>query len=146
MGGKSFLARLDFPPFTRQDEWMAMNWIEINLVLKELNLEGSFVQKVRQTDYKDLIIEVYKPGQARKVLLSLNPGQERIHGITKPFQAMSKPSRFVQLLRSKIKGYKIGPVSQWGSERIIILPIQSSPPTTLYFRLWGGAANVFPHG
>jgi predicted ribosome quality control (RQC) complex YloA/Tae2 family protein len=122
---------------------MAMNWIEINTVLEELDLEDSFIQKVRQTDYKDLILEVYKPGQAQKVLLSLIPGQERIHGITRPFQAMSQPSRFVQLLRSKIKGYKLGPVNQWGAERIISFPILSSPPTTLYFRLWGGAANIF---
>jgi predicted ribosome quality control (RQC) complex YloA/Tae2 family protein len=66
-----------------------MNWIEINQVLQELELEGSFIQKVRQTDYKDLILEVYKPGLAQKVLLSLAPGQERLHGITQSFQAMS---------------------------------------------------------
>lgn len=122
---------------------MSLNWREINLVLEELSLPGRHIQKILQPDYESLVLELYAPGERSRLLLSLRPGSVRLHAIsTRPTSTQGVP-RFAELLRSRVKGGKIEEVRQLGTERILRFSIlRGGEQTLLYFRLWGGAANV----
>ncbi|WP_028974624.1 NFACT RNA binding domain-containing protein [Spirochaeta cellobiosiphila] len=120
-----------------------MNWVEINQVLEELDLEGSFLQKVKQPDLSHLVLEVYKPGKAQKLLIAFTPGQIRFHRTSGNYPSQIKNQRFLQFLRSRVGGGRIVKASQWFTDRIICLVITKGEwQTTLYIRLWANAANV----
>jgi len=120
-----------------------MNWIEINKVLEELDLEGAFLQKIKQPDLAHLVLEFYKPGRPQRVLLSFTPGAIRFHRTSEAPKSKLKPQRFLQFLRSRIGGGRITKAEQIGQDRIIALGVHKGDwETTLYIRLWGNAANV----
>ena len=48
---------------------MSLNCNEINLILSELNLTGSFVQDIIQPGYDTLALYVYKEGAAKTILI-----------------------------------------------------------------------------
>lgn len=123
---------------------MSLNWLEINKVLEELELEDSFIQKIRQESYHNLILDLHRPGKSQRLLISLEAPHHRLHRMNRAVKKGDKPGRFLQLLRSRIQGYKLGEVTQLGSERIVKMSILTSPePLFLYIRLWGGASNIF---
>jgi predicted ribosome quality control (RQC) complex YloA/Tae2 family protein len=127
---------------------MSLNWKEIDLILKELDLTGGHIQKIRQSDYQKIIFNIYKPGdiateKAFALLICLKQGATRIHRLTEKPVSMNKPPRFTEHLRSRIKGGRIIEASQLGQERIVKLLIRKGDQhTTLWIRLWGGASNV----
>jgi predicted ribosome quality control (RQC) complex YloA/Tae2 family protein len=122
---------------------LSLNWKEIDLVLSELDLPGSHVQKVRQPDYKTLILELYRPGRKLSLLVSLRQGATRLHEVTTTVENRVPLQRFAQLLRSRIQGGRIVEAEQIQGERIVRLTLNRGGETTfLFLRLWGGAANV----
>ncbi len=122
---------------------MSLNWKEIEAVLDELALPGSRIQRIRQPNYHDLVLEVYSPGERRTVLVCLKPGETRIHAVVREPKSEVGLQRFAQLLRSRTIGGIITRASQIGRERIVHLSIERSGETTeLYCRLWSGAANI----
>ena len=48
---------------------MSLNCNEINLILSELNLSGSFIQDIIQPSYDTLALYTYKEGEAKTVLI-----------------------------------------------------------------------------
>jgi predicted ribosome quality control (RQC) complex YloA/Tae2 family protein len=122
---------------------VSLNWKEIDLILSELSLEGSHVQKVRQPDYKRLLLELYRPGSALNLLISLEQGRTRLHSTERKVENRIPLQRFAQFLRSRIQGGRITEVYQIEQDRIVLFRITKAGQTTkLYVRLWGGAANV----
>lgn len=122
---------------------MSLNWKEINEVLAELDLANSFLQQIKQSDLTHLIFEFYKPGKPQKVLFCTQTGAIRFHRISKPIKGDLKPQRFLQFLRSQIKGGRVIEARQLGSDRIILLKIRKGDIENLvYLRLWGNAANI----
>lgn len=122
---------------------MSLNWKEIDLVLGELQLENSSIQKIRQPDFKTLVLDLYAPGNRQSLFISLSQGKTRLHRLTRSFKNQVPLQRFAQFLRSRIKGGKIRTAEQIGGERIVRLEITRAGETTLlYLRLWGGAANI----
>jgi predicted ribosome quality control (RQC) complex YloA/Tae2 family protein len=122
---------------------MSLNWKEIDLILSELDLPGCHVQGVHQPDYRTLILELYRPGNPFRLLISLAQGGVRLHRtIHKPQKPRVIP-RFAEFLRSRIRGGRITAAAQLGSERIIRIEIVRADETTLlWIRLWGGAGNI----
>ncbi|MFO7849093.1 MAG: NFACT family protein [Spirochaetia bacterium] len=122
---------------------MSLNWREIDLILSELPLEGSHIQKIRQPDYKTLLLELYRQKRRFNLLISLRQGCTRLHEASLPVKNLVPLQRFAQLLRSRIQGGKISEAVQIKGERIIRFTILRGGETTyLFARLWGGASNI----
>ena len=146
---------------------MSLNCAEIDLVLGELELEGSFIQNIIQPSYDTIAFYTYKgPHQSaggpeepraptvsdaapdasavsRTLLVCLAPGVCRIHETRRKIPRNDKPLRFMEFLRSRIKGSRIQEAVQLNADRIIRFTLSHGDETFLmYIRLWSGAANI----
>lgn len=116
---------------------MSLNWVEINTVLNELALAGMHIQKIRQPDYKKMVLDLYRPGKQCSLLLCLEPSAARLHFLSQPLPNKLKLQRFAQLLRSKINGGVITEVSQPGNQRLIQIKLRcGGQPFFLWLRLF----------
>lgn len=148
---------------------MSLNCNEIDLILRELDIEGSFIQEIVQPSFSTIALYTYKPGVAKTVFVSLAAGECRIHEVRRKIPKNDKPLRFNELLRSKIKGARITECRQSGHNRIIELKLLKPAPIfimpaanekfagkkknapeeeadeeyTLFIRLWSNAGNIF---
>ena len=122
---------------------MSLNWKEIDLILEELNLTGALIQKIRQPDFKSLLLDLYKPGNGFPLLINLNQRNVRLHKLTGNNPPKVTLQRFAQFLRSRISGGRIASAIQLNGDRIIKLNIHNGDVETfIYIRLWGGASNI----
>lgn len=121
---------------------MSMNWKEIDLVLEELELDGSFVQNIVQPNFDSLALYLYKEGRAQTLFVSFASGSCRIHETRRKIPKNPKPLRFMELLKKRILGFKIVSAKQLGEERVIQIVLQNNfEKLFLFFRLWSGSAN-----
>ena len=122
---------------------MSLNWKEINAVLDELDLAGSFIQQIVQPSYDTIALHTYKIGGGKTILICLAGGACRIHETKRAVPKNDKPLRFMEFLKSKIKGARIEKIQQLGCERIIQIQLNHHQENFfLYIRLWSGAANI----
>lgn len=148
---------------------MSLNCNEIDLILRELDIEGSFIQEIVQPSFSTIALYTYKPGVAKTVFVSLAAGECRIHEVRRKIPKNDKPLRFNELLRSRIKGSRITECRQLGHDRIIELKLLKPAPVfimpaanekfagkkkaapqeesdeeySLFIRLWSNAGNIF---
>ncbi len=152
---------------------MSLNCSEINIILSELDVTGAFVQEIVQPSFDSIALYTYKPASPKTVFISLAARACRLHEVRRKIPKNERPLRFMELLRSRIKGVRITSCEQIGRERIVRMtlhkdaPIQVMPAAqeklakakkaaylhddekageenyTLYIRLWSGAANIF---
>jgi predicted ribosome quality control (RQC) complex YloA/Tae2 family protein len=127
---------------------MSLNCNEINTILSELEIEGSFIQQIIQPGFDSIALYTYKEldtprGGSHTILISLGAGACRIHETRKKIPKNEKPLRFNEFLKSRIKGSRIQSCQQIGLERIIKMKLSHGPETFFMFiRLWSGAANI----
>ena len=129
---------------------MSLNCAEIEKVLQELPLAGSFVQDVVQPSYDSLALSLYSPlrqGEGKgafTLFICLAHGACRLHAVFSKAPKFEKPLRFMEFLRSRIRGMKIESASQPGFDRIVRLALArgGGQRLFLYIRLWSGAANI----
>lgn len=123
---------------------MSLNCNEINLVLSELNLQGAFIQDIIQPGYDTLAFYTYKEGSAKTVLICTAQNSVRINETRRKITKNPKPLRFMEFLKSKIKGCRINTCAQIGLERVIKMELSHSDQErfNMYIRLWNNAANV----
>ncbi len=107
---------------------MSLNCNEIDTVLAELNLAGSFIQDIVQPGYDSIALYTYKPGEPKTVFISLASASCRIHETRRKIPKNAKPLRFNELLKSRIKGARIMSCRQIGKERIIALSVHKDAP------------------
>ena len=105
---------------------MSLNCNEINVILDELDLTGSFIQQIVQPGYDSLALYCYKNGKATTLLISLAPGVCRLHETNRKVPKNDKPLRFMEFLKSRIKGCRINSIEQMGFERIIKMELGNS--------------------
>ena len=121
---------------------MSLNCAEIDKILEELDLEGSYIQKVVQSSYSVMVLYLYKT-RPMSLVICLEPGTCRLHETTRKIPKFDKPLRFMELLRSRLRGAKITEAVQLNNDRIVRLSLEtSSGMLYLYIRLWSGAANM----
>jgi predicted ribosome quality control (RQC) complex YloA/Tae2 family protein len=126
---------------------VSLNWKEINLILEELELEGSRVQKAVQSAFDVLALSLYGKRGAVTLLVSLSPGACRLHETFAATPKSGKPLRFAQFLNSRIAGGRIEEAVQLGDNRIVRMKLRrGDEPCFLYMRLWSNAANVIVTG
>ena len=122
---------------------MSLNCNEINLILSELNLAGSFVQDIIQPGYDTLALYVYKEGAAKTILICAGHDATRINETKRKIPKNDKPLRFMEFLKSRIRGAKINSCKQIGLERIVKLELsRPEEEFKMYIRLWSAAANI----
>ena len=122
---------------------MSLNWREIEAVLEEMPLEGSFIQKIRQPDFSSLVIDLFSPKERFPLYVSLAQNQNRLHRLTTSVSNTVQLQRFAQLLRSKLKGGRIISACQIGEDRIVKLHLaRTDAESILWIRLWNNAANI----
>jgi predicted ribosome quality control (RQC) complex YloA/Tae2 family protein len=122
---------------------MSLNWREIDLILRELDLVNTHVQKIYQPDFQSLVFQIYSPSNRFYLLIHLGQGQTRLHAASEKPEKKVKLQRFAQFLRSRIAGGRITGAVQIQGQRIVKLTILRGGETTvLWIRLWGNAANI----
>ncbi|MDR3138856.1 MAG: NFACT RNA binding domain-containing protein [Treponema sp.] len=122
---------------------MSLNWKEINLILSELDLPGSQIQRVVQSTYDVIAFRLYGRGKSQTLLVALSPGACRLHGAYRAVPKNDRPLRFAEFLNSRITNGRIEEAVQLGDNRIIRLRIrQGGEGYRLYIRLWSNAANL----
>ncbi|MBN2444511.1 MAG: NFACT family protein, partial [Spirochaetales bacterium] len=122
---------------------MLLNWKEINLILDELNLTGSFIQQIYQPKHHILLFHLYNSPSSCTLMFSLSPSSCRLHATTKKYPNPPKPQRFVSFLRAHVRGGRITKAYQVGNERIVKLEVMKDEKILIiWIRLWGGAANM----
>ena len=148
---------------------MSLNCNEIDKIISELNLEGSFIQEVVQPNFNSIALYTYKPGSPKTIFISLEAGACRICETRRKITKNEKPLRFNEMLKSKIKGARILSCAQIGKDRIIRIELEKAgaiyvmPQAQehaakkaksmqtddedefffLYIRLWSNAGNIF---
>ena len=121
---------------------MSLNCAEIDKILEELDLEGSYIQKVVQSSYSVMVLHLYKT-RPMALVICLEPGACRLHETTRKIPKFDKPLRFMELLRSRLRGAKVTEAVQLNNDRIVRLALETASGTLrLYIRLWSGAANM----
>ena len=122
---------------------MSLNCNEINLVLEELALEGAFIQDIVQPGYESIAFYVYGEQGAKTVLVSTSQKGCRINETRRKIVKNDKPLRFMEILKSRIKGAKIEKCRQLDFMRIILMELSHGEEKfRLYFRLWSGNPNI----
>jgi len=122
---------------------MSLNCNEINVILSELDLAGSFIQDIVQPGYDSVAFCTYKNSCARTVLVCTAQNACRINSVVRKIPRNDKPLRFMEFLRSRVRGARIDSCSQIGLERVVRMELShAGEKFTMYIRLWNNAANI----
>lgn len=122
---------------------MSLNCNEINIILSELNLKGYFIQDIIQPGYDTLALYTYAAGTAKTLLICTAQNSCRLNETRRKIIKNDKPLRFMEFLKSHIKGSKIQDIFQIGLQRIIqINLVHGDQSFIMYIRLWSSAANI----
>ncbi|GHV89116.1 hypothetical protein AGMMS50267_14760 [Spirochaetia bacterium] len=126
---------------------MSLNWKEIDCILSELDLPGAQIQKVFQSAYDVLTLQLYNKGRVSLLLIALTPGACRLHETTRGAVKGDRPLRFAEFCKSRIVNGWIEEAVQLGDNRIVQLAIRLGKNRyRFYIRLWSNAANVIVTG
>jgi predicted ribosome quality control (RQC) complex YloA/Tae2 family protein len=130
----------------------SLNWKEIDLVLSELDLDGSLIQEVHQPSHDRIVLHLFRQGAQFSVLICLSARFPRMHILTEKLANPEKPLRFVSFLRAHIRGGRIESAVQLRKpetppdgpgERIVRIDLRhAGEQKILWIRLWGAAANA----
>jgi predicted ribosome quality control (RQC) complex YloA/Tae2 family protein len=122
---------------------MSLNGSEIDALLDELRLTGNHVQKVIQSDFRNLYLQLFRPPRAWWLRVCLENPAVRFHGTTRPPRARRSHQRFEDFLWSRLRGGRIVAAEHLFSDRIVRLEIvRDGESTLMYLRLWGTRANI----
>lgn len=122
---------------------MSLNCNEINKILQELNVKGFFIQDIIQPGYDTIAFYLYGNGEAKTVLVCTAQNSCRINETRRKITKNDKPLRFMEFLKSRIKGSKITDIFQIGMQRIVQLNLEHGDEKfVMYIRLWSNAANI----
>lgn len=107
---------------------MSLNCNEINLILDELDLENAFIQDIIQPGYDTLALYTYKESSAKTLLICTAQNSVRLNQTNRKITKNDKPLRFMEFLRSHIKGCRINSITQIGLERVVKLELSRIAP------------------
>lgn len=92
----------------------------LHALVRELDQElpGGRLQKFSQLTDQEFVLHFRKPGRTLKLLISLRPGESRLHLVDGDLPPAQVPSAFVMLGRKHLEGKPLEAVEQPGLERI----------------------------
>ncbi len=103
---------------------MSLNWKEIDLVLSEIDPAGAHIQGIIQSGYDSICLDIYRPGRAQRLFISIASGGCRLHITEKTIPRPKKALRFQEFLKARILGMRIAEAVQLGSERVVRLRLE----------------------
>lgn len=128
-----------------------MNWREIDRILSELNLPGTFIRDISQPEPSTLYLLLNRPHNrgssldSRRITLlcSWSTGTSRLHRTTDLFPKSRPPiPRFVTFLRAHVRGSRIISAFQFGTERIVRVTCGTRDrQRIMWIRLWSRSSN-----
>lgn len=127
---------------------MSLNCEEIDRILSEAPLAGTKIQNIYQPSFDSLVLELYGRGALIHYFISIAHNACRLHPLSAAPPKNERPLRFMECLRSRIRGGTIVRAAQIAKDRIIKIEVvradENGLPTPLYLyaRLWSGAGNV----
>ncbi len=122
---------------------MSLNCNEINKIIDELSLEGSFIQEIVQPGYDTITFRTINKGSLKTVIICTSPQSCRINQTFGKVPKNSKPLRFNEFLKKHVQGMRINSCIQLGLNRIIKMDVSTwEQRYYIYIRLWSGAANI----
>ena len=128
----------------------SLNWREIDAVLAELQMEGSWLIRIRQPDFRRIILEFSSETDLSAIALVMAPPFVRLHLLAagrKLPRALPKPPRFTAVLKSRLEGARLSTVSQLGFDRIVRFSfLRGGEVLYLDAKLWGDGANIILSG
>jgi len=98
---------------------MSLNCAEIEAVISELDIVGSHIQQVYQPSYDTIVLELYGQGRRRFLLLSVAASACRLHEVRQLPARNERPLRFMECLKSRIRGAAITSINQIAMDRIV---------------------------
>ncbi len=107
---------------------MPLDGISSYFLAEELNeaLSGARIDKVQQPSRSDIILSLRNHGRNRKLILSANPSQPRIHFTEENRDMPQIAPRFCMLLRKYLVGSRIEKVETIGYDRVFVFHILTS--------------------
>lgn len=140
---------------------MSLNNAEIDLILGELELPGQSIQKIIQPDFRNLFLQLYRPGQAHRPDQTNQPDQThrpgqtwwlriclehprvRLHSTNTPPRAKRSHQRFESFLHARLRGGRIVSAEHLFQDRIVRLEVlHNGELTWTYLRFWGTRSNI----
>lgn len=109
---------------------MSLNWREIALIVSELPLEGSIIQRIHQIGFHALVFELHHPSHGFwELYVEVGTPASRIHRISGPKrqsrrQKTPKLQRFIQYSRAHVEGSRIAAVDQPGRDRLLVWTLE----------------------
>lgn len=129
---------------------MSLDGLSVHCLVHELadELESGRISKVYQPSKTEIIFQLRKHGQNKKVLLSIHPNYGRIHMTDRKYDTPKEPPMFCMTLRKYMEGAILERVVQKDLERLIELHILSRDEigdlqkTILILELMGRHSNL----
>ena len=122
-----------------------INWKELELLLSEMPLMGSYVQKITEHSVHSFSIHFFsKEEKAWMMYCEISTSHQRVNRTEKLRKKSSNNQRFTQYLKAHIIGRRVVEVKQYPFDRAFLLKLQNSEDTiNMIFRLYTGpGANV----
>lgn len=106
---------------------MPLDGITAFFLAEELNesLTGARIDKVQQPSRTDIILTIRNHGRNRKLILSANPSQPRIHFTEESREMPQIAPGFCMLLRKYLVGARIEKVETIGYDRVFVFHVTS---------------------
>ena len=119
---------------------MSLNWKELELLLSELPLEGSYIQKITEHDIHSFTFSMYsKSEKAWLLYFEIATPSSRVVRTDRMRKKSATMQRFTQYLRAHIEGRKVTNVHQLPYDRAFILTLENSEDRIkLLVRLFSG--------
>ena len=119
---------------------MSLNWKELELLLSELPLEGSYIQKITEHAIHSFTFSMYsKSEKAWLLYFEIATPSSRVVRTDRMRKKSATMQRFTQYLRAHIEGRKVTNVHQLPYDRAFILTLENSEDRIkLLVRLFSG--------
>ncbi|MBQ0071445.1 MAG: DUF814 domain-containing protein [Spirochaetales bacterium] len=124
---------------------MGVNWKELELLLSELPLEDSYIQKITEHDVHSFTMHLFhKTEKAWMLYVEIASNHTRICKTERLRGKSKETQRFTQYLKAHLIGRRIKGVQQLPFDRAFVLTLENSEDTVkMVFRLYSGpGANI----
>jgi len=126
---------------------MSLNWKEIELILKEADLDGSKIQAVVQNSFHSVTWQLYRPDRGRfDFYTEVGTQNSRINLVSEGIrpQKMKKLQRFEQFARKNIEGSVIRKCTQMPFDRLVRWDLENhGKELVVWLRLYSASgANI----
>ena len=113
---------------------MVFDSFVLRQVLNELGtcLLNTAVQKIRQSENRELVLEVRAPGATFGLLMSWDPRFARIYLSSSGIKPAPKAPDFCMILRKHLTGCSLTDIRQLGRERIARLTFENAAGERFY--------------